>query len=132
MMLSMAVDFVGGHFPIGCKTAEKSEWQGQIIKAWTSVNPASQNVMDALFGGYGWGRKSLERTGFARTRERLRRLATRPAAKNKGRQIVDLPARVISMLVSRNRRCIEFRRSSPSRQLLCPPHTGFLVTRQSC
>jgi len=53
MMLSMAVDFAGGHFPIGCKTAEKSEWQGQIIKAWTSVNPASQNVMNALFAGYG-------------------------------------------------------------------------------
>jgi len=52
-MLSMAVDFAGGHFPIGCKTAEKSEWQGQIIKAWTSVNPASQNVMNALFAGYG-------------------------------------------------------------------------------
>ncbi|WP_170141764.1 hypothetical protein [Ciceribacter lividus] len=64
MMLSMAVDFVGGHFPIGCKTAEKSEWPGQIIKAWTSVNPASQNVMDALFGGYGLGAKIAGKNGF--------------------------------------------------------------------
>ncbi|RYC11843.1 hypothetical protein [Ciceribacter ferrooxidans] len=65
MMLSMAVDFAGGHFPIGCKTAEKSEWQGQIIKAWTSVNPASQNVMDALFSGYGCARKLAGKGGLS-------------------------------------------------------------------
>lgn len=98
-MLSMAVDFAGGHFPIGCKTAEKSEWQAQIINAWTSVNPASQNVMDALFGGYGWLRKSLEGRAFAAT-DGCRPPPRRGAAKNNGRQIVDPPASVISMLVS--------------------------------